>query len=118
MGSWFPWIILGVIAFVVFQFITIDFAVSQGSFRGKVIDAEYAGILWKNYIFHVPRTQMQNFDFTICNDLENKTELFEKVLDAQKTGKEIIISYQDRFWYWNWECNGASTPVTDIQIAE
>jgi len=102
----------------IFLFGTIDLAVSQGTFRGKVIDAEYTGIIWKNYVFHIQRTYNETFPFTICHDVTDSEGMFLKVQDAQRQGKEVIVSYQDRFMYWNWECNGYSTPAISVEIAD
>lgn len=110
-------LIIGVVMVsVLFSFTTLDFAVSEGTFRGKVIDAEYTGLLWKNHVFHVQRTYNETFSFTICHDTPDAEQLFSKVQEAQKQGKEIIVTYADRFMYWNWECNGGATPVTGIEV--
>ncbi|MDO8428595.1 MAG: hypothetical protein Q7S92_05275 [Candidatus Diapherotrites archaeon] len=97
-------------------FFSLDLGVSQGSFRGNVIDAEYTGIIWKNYVFHVQWPYKGTFKFTVCHDNPNLEQVWQKVLQAQQEGKQLVINYQDRFFYWNWECNGISTPVTSVEI--
>lgn len=112
-------ILIGLVAIIVIAMIfvvQIDFGLSEGTFRGKVIDAEYTGIFWKNYVFHVQRTYTDTFNFTICKDNPNAQQIFETVKKAQTDGKELLVSYKDRFWYFDWECNGGGTPVESVQV--
>ena len=119
LGLLFILMIVGAVIIGSFLSLTaVDLAVSQGTFRGKVIDAEYTGIIWKNYVFHVQRTYNETFAFTICHDTPNVEQLFQKVQEAQKQGKEIIVGYADRVMYWKWICNGGATPVVSIEIGD
>lgn len=111
-------VVLVAVFFFIYSFAAIDFAVSEGTFRGKVIDAEYTGLIWKNYVFHVQRTYNETFPFTICHDTPNAEQLFQKVKDAQAQGKEVVVSYKDRFMYFKWECNGSATPITGIEVGQ
>ena len=68
--EYFIAIIIGIIVlFILFFPLQIDFAISEGTFRGKVIDAEYTGLFWKNYVFHVQKTYNDTFNFIIILDL-------------------------------------------------
>lgn len=113
-----PVIIVVAIAWLVIgSFAAIDLSVSSGSFRGKVIDAEYTGLIWKNHVFHVQRTYTDTLNFTICKDRPDAQAMFDTVLKSQQDGKEVIVDYQDKFFYWAWECNTGATPVLRVTEA-